>query len=319
MSNKIIACIIQGDSRSNTLEIIKDLSTKFDFVIWSTWDGTKVEIDLPNLYVIYNKIPELSGYGNRNLQRISMCSGIEKARRLNCTHILKWRTDLLSFKLTSDLLYKIYEQNIINSPINDVIISTSWRNLSVTPDWFSSFPDMFMFSSINMMEMMWSSDEFNYKYNFNFPKDLLKELKVKITDENEFKIDNKYYSISYFYDTHIELYSWFKYRLSCKLNYSLNHADILNQFFVLINPYDFEIMWFKNSPKTEFRPLMNSFQFNWWTTKNWKQKNLPKTEFIGWNKRKITKYQTLKNILNCKFQVIMQNYFYYKNHWTIKK
>ena len=252
-----IGCIIQGDIRENFDFVCREIIKHFDIIIVSTWVS---EIDkvkkIDNIHYIFNELPEQFGFSNRNLQRLSTSKGIDLARQLNCDYVLKWRTDMLPLKLDVNKLLTMSNFNLPNQ-IKSRIVTCAFRNLTVSPDWFSSIPDLFSFGHIDMMELLWSDDNIDYSKNFNFPK--LMQLEVGsawLMDKNI--IGN--------YCAETELYAVFKDRMSDKLNRKLTHENIIKEFFYLFNHEDLGILWFGKNKS--FRPIL-ALYYPWWTIKTW--------------------------------------------------
>jgi len=101
VSQTVDAILVQGQiqhENSFTFETIKLYSNIFPFakIILSTWcdqDLKKFHYKFPEIIVVENQIPKISGFLNFNLQHITTNSGIEMAEKLGIKRILKTRTD----------------------------------------------------------------------------------------------------------------------------------------------------------------------------------------------------------------------------------
>jgi hypothetical protein len=142
------------------------------------------------------------------------------------------------------------------------------------------------------------------------PKSMMDELNIKNIDEKYIIYNTNKHEIKYFYDSHVEFYAWVKYRLNLKYNLSLDHTEILNKFYYLISPFEFNILWFSSDHKLKFRPIVNSLQFRWWR----EDKNTIQKYHVGWNFQKQNMYTKIINYVYVKLQIFKQNliYFIYK-------
>ena len=263
----------------------------FDTVILSTWDEDKGKLPAQNYEVIYNKKPSNPGFSNRNYQRFSTSQGLKLAESLGCTHILKWRTDMLPTKLD---IGKLLEWSSCKVPAgaDSRIVMSAFRNLTVDPDCFSSFPDLFAFGSAKMMKILWDDYGFDYSKPFNLPPDMIDEYKIEVNNDEIWMNGGNYTDC---YDAHVELYAHFKYRMQRQLNKKLSHFSIAKDVLYLINHKRLGICWF--GPKEGFRSITQALQHPWWTEMTWKMGkpfvNEPGyPEKFWWQKikRKITPY-----------------------------
>lgn len=303
-----IGVVVTGLLNSNTNLILLDLLKKFDIVIYSTWINQSLDLINEDVIVLKNEYPENFGIENRNVQRYATYIGLMKAKELNCTHILKWRSDLFGISLCKKTLLSKYHIAIKNLGINDIVITTAWRNLTVVPDWLSSFPDMFMFSTIDMMTLIWDIQDIDLSKSFNMPKLMLDELNIKNLDNNYIIYNSNKYEVKYFFDSHVEFYAWVKYRLCSKYNQSLNHTDILKKYYYLISPFEFKILWFSSGNKLKFRPIVNSLQFRWWR----EDKKRIQKYHVGWNFIEQNIYTKIINHVYVKIQIFIQFFLYIK-------
>lgn len=307
-TNPKLCCLITGEIRSNTFDIIKSFSKKFDLVIWSTWeDQFFVDINIENLVIIRNQYPLNYGFGNRNLQRYSLNAGLKVAMEMKCTHILKWRTDLLIYNFNFKTLLNQFEEKVYLQKNRILFFTSYWRMLTVSPDWFSSFPDLIMFSRTEWMDLMWSDEGFNYNLGYNFPVDMVKELGLNYIQKDSFEYNGKSFAVPLNYDTHSELYAWFKFRIQNVFNSEFNHEKIVKNFFFLMNLEDMNVLWFHNSKKIQFRPLSNSYQFPWWNNKVFNGTLNVNVMKIGWGNIPQTKYDKIYNWIFIKLNIIRQH------------
>lgn len=251
------ACVVQGDIRRGTHDVLKELQRHFDLVILSTWIEEERKIPKGSFEVILNKKPENSGFTNRNYQRLSTDAGLKYAEIAGCTHVLKWRTDMLPTKLDLNQLLQWSEYKKPQG-VSCRIVTCAFRNLSVEPDYFSSMPDLFAFSDIEMMKLLWSADGFDFSKSMNVPIDMINEC------DTEWMNDKNVVSI---FGPESELYANFKSRLQIKTGCYLNHIKIAKEYLYLINHERLGICWF--APDGGFRSIIQALQHPWWTEHTW--------------------------------------------------
>lgn len=259
MSNSI--CIIQGDIRTKyTHLIIREMQKHFDKVIVSTWQGEESKLPKGNYEVILNVPPNNKGLSHRNYQRLSTSSGLSLAKRLNAEFVLKWRTDCLPTNFDLKKLIKYSNYNIPTG-FSSRLVMPAFRNLTVNPDWFSSFPDHFAFGRIKEMELLWGDDDFNYQLDFNCPSRMFNN-----TSNIEMKDGNIRYNLNDYtssYDAHTELYAIYKSRLQKLTNQEISHPEIARNYLFLINHNSLKICWFDSTGK--FRSITQALMYPWWT------------------------------------------------------
>jgi hypothetical protein len=254
------ACVIQGDIRVDIRFVLKEMQKYFDVVILSTWKSEKDKIQKGDFVLVLNDTPKVSGYSHRNYQRYSTARGLEKAKELGCDYVLKWRTDMLATSLNIEQLLK-YSNYDIKDNLKSRIVMPIFRNLSVKEDIFSTIPDYFAFGHIEMMELLWGDEGFDYTKDFNIPN----------TTDNKyndfFKFDK---NISGIYCPEAELYAIFKEKLELKINKKLVHKDILQDYTYLIDYNKLGLVWFDSSGG--FRSIFQAWEHPWWTKKVWQDK-----------------------------------------------
>lgn len=261
-----LVCIIQGDIRVPLKPIIDELSKQFDIIVVSTWNDNEVLCPIGDYELILNEKPAVSGVTNRNLQRYTTARGLELLADRDCTHVLKWRTDMLPTRLDVNDLLRLCHLGSGNE-LGGRIVTGSFRHLSVTPDWFSSFSDLYSFSRMEGARLLWSDIAFSYELEFNMPDRMRQELNIcRGSRPDTIIYCDKEFSLRgiYVYDTHTELYAIFKDRIEKKYNANLTHTEIIGKYFTLINDDHLGICWFNASKKVPFRPIRQGFNINWW-------------------------------------------------------
>ena len=280
------ACIIQGNLRRGFDEALTAIKRLFPTVIVSTWKSEVAKLPAGNYEVILSDAPPSGGTGNRYYQRVGMVAGLKAARGLDCTHVLRWRTDLLPTRLDlRDLLQR--SSSHVPSGLTSRIVLSAWRNLTVKPDWFSSLPDLFMFSDLAAMERLWSVDGLDLNQPVNFPPEMVQEVGFTFDlAANQLTLGGRTYLLNETFDAHIEFYAWFRSRLQRDLGRKLDHASIALSALSLIDHRKLGICWFKDTPALEFRSIFNAVDFPWWTESNWLSRIPARTMPLGWPLRR---------------------------------
>lgn len=258
-----LGCVIQGNIRRGSDDVLRELPRHFDFVVLSTWKEDEVRIPKGQFEVILNDKPEVAGYSHRNYQRLSTAIGIEYAEQAGCTHILKWRTDMLPTKLDVDQLVRWSEYKVQNG-MTSRVVTCAFRNLTVTPDWFSSIPDLFAFGSIDSMRLLWAGAGFDFSKPINVPEEISLEFGTAWLGTPD---------VGTLFCTESELYAHFKSRLQKKLGTRLNHEEIVLDHMYLIDHKRLGICWY-GTPHG-FRSIFQAPEHPWWTEKNWLHRKGP--------------------------------------------
>ena len=282
----------------------------FPLVLVSTWKSEAAKLPAGRYEVVLSDPPPAPGIGNRYFQRVGMAAGLQAARQLGCTHVMRWRTDLLPTRLDpADLL----RQSACDVPagLTSRIVLSAWRNLTVTPDWFSSLPDLFMFSDLEAMERLWGMEGLDLSQLVNFPPEMVRELGLTWNvAANQLTLNGKTYRLNEVFDTHIEFYSWFRSRLQRDLGTVLNHTTIALNALSLIDHRRLGICWFKDSPELQFRPIINAVAFPWWTERHWRKGTPPRTMQAGWLTRRPRAVWNLVNWLALRSEARFQHRCY---------
>lgn len=301
------ACIIQGNIRNGFELVLKEIQTHFDIVIVSTWEDEVEKVPDGDFIKIFSKKPEATGYSHRNYQRYSTARGIEKAKELGCEYVMKWRTDMLPTKLDVTQLIKWANYNMRNG-VSSRIVTCAFRNLTVYDDWFSSIPDLFAFGHIDMMEMLWGDNGFDYTQMMNPPKQML-------IDEGENWMNRA--DVSGYWCAESELYSIFKDRLQKKLAIGLSHEKIAKNYIRLFDHYKLGIIWFGENGK--FRPIFQAWQHPWWDELTWMDKKQIRYATKGYELSDFKSYVKSKLGLLIKYIEIERQKKYLKEYLNDKK
>jgi hypothetical protein len=259
----------------------------------------KIFIDCPN-----------HGIGNRNIQRAQVVAGLKRAQELGFEYCLKWRSDLFPVKLDlTRLLTKISHDQ---GQIIKKIALTAWRNRSVYPDHFSSIPDLFMFSSVDALLLMWGDSDFNYSAEFNLPKSMHESFIYPINGSS-IEIFGEKYNIATIYDNHTELYALYKERLELRYRQQLSHTEICQIFFYFLDEREINYCWLGSRG---FRPRTQAPQFLW---KKKAKSRCELVEAVGWQYDYRLLYRAYSKI-TIAIDIIKQNLlFFFAKYCFYKK
>ncbi len=294
------ACIIQGDIRGNFEIVLDEMKKYFDIIIISTWKGEEDKIPKDNSIKIFSAKPKNKGYSHRNYQRYSTARGIEKAKELGASYVLKWRADMLPTKLNIKQLINWANYDIPKG-MTSRLVTCAYRNLTVEEDWFSSMPDLFAFGTIDTMELLWGDEGFDYTQMMNPPEQMLVDEGIEWTYIND---DGRIWCAE------SELYAIFKNRLEKKLSVKLTHEMIAKNYMRLFNHEKLGIVWFGKGG--ELRSIVSSLGYPWWTENSWKNSKVlyVKKYYVNTNMIFILRGK-LRGFFH-KYEIYKQNKFYYE-------
>lgn len=143
------AIVVQGPS--NSIEGHK-LAWKGFQIIFSTWKDQESNYE-PSDVVVYNDMPEDSGPGNYNLQKITTLSGLMKAKELGFEHAIKIRQDL--FPTDSLKFCSLLSESKFN-------FLCWYAHKDIHPKFKGYLVDYIMSGPIDMMINLWNNTEWNY-------------------------------------------------------------------------------------------------------------------------------------------------------------
>ncbi len=277
------------------------MQNNFDVTILSTWEDEKGKVEnLNGLEIVWNIPPPVPGFSHRNYQRLSTASALKRAAELNCTHVLKWRTDMIPTKID---INKLIEWANFDVPegFPSRIVTCAYRNYTVSNDWFSSIPDLFAFGDINMMQLLWGDNGFNYSLERNMPKQMIIETGDQwVSDDITGNI----------WCAESELYAIFKDRLQHKTNKVLTHDVIAKKYMRLVDHNKLGIIWFG---KNGFRPIFQAWEHQWWTEDIWRRDKNPKKGNYAYQVKGIeSKIKRRLSTLISLFELCKQKSYYYK-------
>lgn len=253
-----VGCIIQGDIRRGSNLILETLPHLFDYTVLSTWNDGQI-VPKGNFELIRSSKPVVAGFTNRNYQRFSSARGLEAAKAAGCDYVLKWRTDMLPTRMVVDKLIKWANFSPPEGTSSRIVVP-AFRNISISPDTFSTMPDLFSFGHIYEMEKLWGDDGFNYSQAFN------------MSQQDREALEPEYLSLPSLADLYCaeaELYALYRSRLNKQNNQQLNHKSVAENYLRLIDHQQLGILWF--GAQTGFRSLGQAWEHPWWTETQWAQ------------------------------------------------
>jgi hypothetical protein len=280
-------CVIQGNIRGEaTALVLRRMRALFPCVILSTWTDEECRLPGGDYHLVLSARPPNAGLANRNLQRRSTLAGLLKARELGCHYVLKWRSDMLPLTLSSDWLLAEATRNVPDG-FESRIVMSAFRNLSVTPDWFSSFPDMYAFAHIGQMMRLWCHEGFDESRAINVPPALLALPGLKLSEAWDRLLCDGV-DVTAVYDAHAEFYALFKDNLQRWLNREITHAEIMARILSLHDHRRLRICWFGSGHgRHRFRTILQAQHHGWMTEGAWRRRHFPKPVDLGWVERRM--------------------------------
>lgn len=253
------ACVIQGNIRRGTDEVLREMRRHFDVVILSTWLDEKDLVPAGDVDVVLSDKPEAPGYSHRNYQRKGSCAGILRAEELGCTHVLKWRTDMLPTRLDVARLLEWSNYNVPEG-VPSRLVTCAFRNLSVNPDWYSSIPDLFAFGHVDMMKMLWGTENIDLSREMNPPGRMLADCGTAWKERED---------RGGVFCAESELYAHFRDRLQNRVGKELTHPVIAREYMYLFDHTRLGICWF--GATGGFRPIAAAVYYPWWSERIWRE------------------------------------------------
>lgn len=292
MAQPSICAVVQGNLRNGTDEVLACLSKHFKQVILSTWDDEPLDtLRSKGIDIVTSRKPESTGYTHRNYQRLGTAAGLRRAEELGATHVLKWRTDMLPTNLNVPQLMEWSEYDPPQN-LGARLVTCAFRNLSVEPDWFSSIPDYFAFSSLRVMKMLWDDEGFDYSQDMNVPEGMVRDCGVGWRNTPDVKTK---------FGPETELYAVFKSRLQAYTGKELSHPTIAKTYMRLFDHRHLGVCWFGQSG---FRSIIQATQHPWWTESTWfsgtptiSKPGYPESSFLQFLTRKCITPMAIKNEL----------------------
>jgi len=227
-----IAIIMQGPIISKTkftyetLKLYRKIYPNVTIIL-STWVNTDQiildEINQLNIFVITNELPTQRGHSNINLQLKSTISGFEHLNSHQVKYVLKTRTDQRIYSSENYLLFMINAQE--SFPIQSDYLEKRLIvcNLNMYRNRKYCVSDMFMFGTLNDMNLFW---------NIPYQEEGLIEDK-----EKEFFKNNL--GEAYLINTFIK-------NIEFDIENTLPNSDLfLNSNFFIIDKNSIDLFWYK--------------------------------------------------------------------------
>jgi hypothetical protein len=298
--------VVQGNIRPGTVACLVELRKHFEVVILSTWDDEVLPaVQLAGLSVVQSQRPAHVGVTNRNLQRLSSAAGIARAEELGCEYVLKWRTDMVPTALSLERLMA-WARADVPPLLPSRLLMSPFRQLSVQPDWFSSFPDFYAFGHVSLLKMLWQVKGFDYSAPFNVPLGMRRQTGLTVAD-GQIRLDGA--DVTICYDAHAECYAWFRENLQQATGAEWRHGEIVRTCLALPRHTRWRICWFG---RDQFRSISQAMAVNWLTEERWKRHDLPPpvpVEMLRSHERKGL-FPRLKNIFAIKAEIMLQRYWW---------
>ena len=174
---KSLAIVMQGPIRYDndfTMETIKLYLQNFPNcpIILSTWDyeDEKHLSIMENLgcIVVRNAIPEIQDYAHVNYQIKSTNAGLQKAKELGCTYVIKTRTDQRMYETNiAEFLFNVLDK----FPLDSAVKTQKKRLITLSLNTFKyrlyDISDMFLFGHIDDVINFWNIP---YETRTSFPR-----------------------------------------------------------------------------------------------------------------------------------------------------
>lgn len=303
-------CVIQGNVRYGFDEVLAAMKHHFECVVLSTWKSEKSKVPQGKFELILNDHPPNNGISNRNLQRISTIAGLKCAESLGCEYVLKWRTDMLPTSLDCDELLRIVNYKV-PADVPSRVMMSAFRNLSIYPDWFSSFPDLYAFGHIDMIKLLWNHGEFDFSLPFNIPPAMLAQEDIELTEDHRLLLQKQ--DVTDCYNAHAELYAFFKDGLQEYLGRRIEHSEIARDYLYPMNHERLKICWFRADKKLKFRSIGQVSYIPWLTEKAWRRDNLA-APIMLWDYRNLRNnfFQNVYKIIRIRREMLLGRYWWYR-------
>ena len=302
-----IGCIVQGDLRVPVKPILRELYKHCDLLVLSTWQDQKPYVPAGDWFrVVYSTPPAVRGFTNRNLQRRSTAVALAVAEAEGCTHVLKWRSDMLPTRLRREGLLRWAGERPV-SGLRGRIVMPAFRNLTVNPDWLSSFPDLFAFGELGAMKLLWGDEGFDYTRDHNLPRQMEIDCGWEVISPGKVRVGGRRpEEIAQIYDAHVELYALFKEKLCRATNRVWGHEQIVRDALRLIDHRRLGICWFKPNGRLPFRSIMQATTLPWWTETQWSTGAAAKIASLEQRHGKVGSAGQLSNRIRVNWEALLQ-------------
>lgn len=309
-----VVTVIQGNIRPGFNEVLRAVQRFSDAVVLSTWRCEHRLVPEGEFELVLNDPPIERGITNRNLQRVSTVSGLRRAKELGADFVLKWRTDLLPTAITKKQLLDWVMHDVPRSVPSRLLLSP-FRSAALTPDWFSSLPDLYAFGHLDMLHMLWNAHGFDTTRAFNVPPGMRQLPGLEIAGER--LLINGYDCTSYF-DAHIECWAWFKENLQHCLKREIEHNEAARDFLSMPDHRRWKICWFRGDTNglLPYRSIAQATTRHWSTEKAWRNGRLPVSVPIEkWYAERFSLVGKICNEYAVQSEILHQGYW----HWRFRQ
>ena len=156
--NSGIGILVQGPIIKNTTRLnLRLLKNHYpnSYIVFSTWSDQDLR-DLSDLedgffQIVLNDKPEYCGVSNINMQIASTKTGLAHLAKLNCTHVLKTRSDIIMI----DSYALDYFMHQFNQTIEPRLVFSSYNSFL---NRLYSVTDQIMFSTTELLMQFWDLD-----------------------------------------------------------------------------------------------------------------------------------------------------------------
>jgi hypothetical protein len=218
-------------------------------IVYSTWAGTitiedKKKLNIINVTIIENKLPENRGVSNINLQIKSTSSGLHLLNEQGRKHVLKVRSDQRIYNNVDFLTYMKVLQSLYpvkNSQINERLVICS---INTFKERLYGITDMLMFGKIEDMILYW-----------DVPLENLS------TASNSYYSDPKYFIKNFLGEGYFLKYFFEKVNLDPKWT-TKDSDDFIKDYFVIVDKEQIDLFWFKYNRFFESMNILNIDDFN---------------------------------------------------------
>lgn len=265
-SNSKTAIVMQGvikkedDFTYNTLKLYKKIfsDTTIILSVWEDEDEKYLEkIKSLNIKVIKNKKPDKGGFANLNYQIINTSSGVELAKKLGCSYVLKTRTDIRIYETgVKDFLIsllKSFPSNTYNQKERIIGIDINTHKYGI------GISDLFQFGTTEEMLKMWDG----ILYYKDISREEYTKLERKSNGIDRFNIEYSecYLLKNYLRKNNIELLPSLK-----------SYYQVLKNNFIIIDAPMIDMYWRKylgSGEYSEWKNYTKKIRFSSMKFKDW--------------------------------------------------
>lgn len=304
-----VITVIQGNIRQGFPEVLRAVQKFSDTVILSTWRSELRFVPEGKFELVLNDPPVNRGITNRNLQRVSTVAGLRRAKELGADFILKWRTDLLPTAISKQQLLEWVLHDVPSSVPSRLLLSP-FRSAALSPDWFSSLPDLYAFGHSDMMCMLWNLHGFDATRPFNVPPGMLQLPGLQVTSDR-LLINGK--NCTDFYDAHIECWAWFKENLQRWLKREISYSEVAQNFLSMPDHKRWRICWFRGDTTgfISYRSIAQATTRRWATEETWRKARLPVAIPIDrWYAERVSIRGKLRNAITIRSEILHQCFWH---------